>query len=261
MLSTLAQLAPDALNDQLESFLKHAVKFGCVEACIFIVERYKDSSSLHRVKSIISNQCKEAFLSGNFSTAFRILESNFVACSKDSFHYLCALGNLEQVVKFIEKTPPDALLKVIHKQRDEGFGEYRPSQIVCICNHVEIVKLFVEKLNIVDIEAFYLACATGRLDLAQYYLTHQRNDLINGIQLYPDIRFNDPLTAACKYGHLEIVKLLIHHGEDFTFHYQPYFQEACIGCHKDIVCYFLQQEKAELHLRQMTYLNTIVLVV
>lgn len=87
------------------------------------------------------------------------------------------------------------------------------------------------------------------MDIIKFLLYHDGiSALINGRILYPYHRdYNNPLIAACEYGHLDVVKLLVSLGESLHSCNSPpldtsYLEAACKKEHTHIVRYLLSQK-------------------
>lgn len=221
----------------------------CAAKCLEILEEYAeyddDPDSGHEVDDLVSYHCREAFLIGDVALGKVMLDANFYNATEDSLHLACAHGDINRVRAIINNLPETSIISHIEQSAEVGVGDMRPLTTACICGHFDIVRYFVEELIVpADIEALHFACANGRIDIVQYMLQHYKEGLINSIESYYQLsKYNTPLTAACQYGRLEIVKLLISHGESLNIvEYTDYdhLTEACKSGNDQLVRYLLE---------------------
>lgn len=239
-------VAVHAHDSVLNTLAKCAAKAGFIDGCKLILSKLMDAGFDHRnCVSQMTAVCQEAFLVGNQSLAHCLLRADFMEAEGDSIHLACTLGDLRKVLCIIESAM--TTYKLNDYLKDVGVGSCTPVQTACICGHLNIVKIFVERLKVVDSKAFAFACASGRLDIVNYILEHQEKHLINYIgSNTPFVHIVDPFLMACEYGRLDVVKLLISKvNNGFASSYRDssyrYLQAACEKGHKHVAYYLLSQ--------------------
>lgn len=193
-------------DPSMEHFVQRTAQVGFVYDCKAILSKCGNEYYRANYVLIISNICREAFISGNIPVAQALLEANFCNRPGDSVHYACATGDLELVMHHLEQHQYSPEMAFAYT-KDIGLGRYKTGlQIASICGQLEVVKLLIRR---VDVIAFAYACAGGHIEIVQYMLDNQNLVTLTTIgSLVPFVTVNDPLLSACENGRFDIVQLL-----------------------------------------------------
>ena len=175
-------------------------------------------------------------------------------------HFAAAGGDLEIISKLVDKkcsfSSPDALgdcpityaamfnrlpaVKVIYEMchnKGEEIDLVQPLATSSRFGHIDIVKFFVEELNIPvkDNDVINSGCANGDINVIKYLIDHGAD--VNK----PDKSGVFPIIDAINSGKIDAVKLLVHHGADYVLEnnaYTPLIEATAIG-YLDIIKYLV----------------------
>lgn len=120
--------------------------------------------------------------------------------------------------------------------------------IVCRKGNFDIVKWLEENCKeklVTYIDAFMSSCIYGRLEIAQYLYSKNRQLFINN--LYPWF-YEEEFNMSCRNGHIDVVKYLVSLNDELNinFDYEDAFQYSCENGHLEVVKWLYSLSKKSL---------------
>lgn len=210
-----------------------------------------------QIKGENSNPNKELFI-----TNYKFPE---ILSYRPTFASVCALFNAEKCFSSLSTLCPEGPSSENFKKAD--IKKRSPIHFACFGGNMNIIRQLYQfgfNLEEMDEDGFqpsHYAAMSGNLDVIKYLLTKGAVDLIH-------VYRTTPLSIACLYGHINIVKFY-YENPDLNCHIFPIkevnyknkktslFHLACEGGHDDVLNYILSNniEYAKKHVKKTDYLS------